>query len=285
MRMNNLNTYLDKIHQSQLFVDFGYQRQIVKKRVEEISKNFDAAAMTTLIVSKRENGQYAIIDGQHRFVAGKKAKIDFFHCLVYTNLSYHDEAKLFHTINNNRGPMKSVQQFKALIESNDEASKQILSIVQNYQFIIKFVGPVSARNEIKAIKELTMAYRISPLHLNLVMKLLREIWNGDKKSLTHHMIGALSKFIDLYREQIDISRLVKVLKSVSIDEIIRKSKVRVEIDNCYLTNAVVKEIFKLYNKTLKNKIEEKLETTKSKNDEFGGFYESTQNRINTEHDA
>jgi hypothetical protein len=268
--MNNPLTYLDKIHFSNLFVDFGYQRQIVKKRIDDMARNFDQKAMTSLIVSKRSNGQYAIIDGQHRFVAGTKAGIDFFVCQVYTELTYEDEAKLFHTINNNRGPMKSVQQFKALIESNDEASKQILYIVQNHGFIIKFIGPVSAKNEIKSIKELTTAYKISPMHLDLVMKLLREIWNGDKKSLTHHVIGALSKFIYLYKDQIDLSRLVKVIKSVSIDEIIRKSKTRVEIDNCFLTNAVVKEIFKLYNKTLKNKIEEKLDVSKRSNDNIGG---------------
>jgi hypothetical protein len=251
--MNDSN-FLEKIHYSALFIDHGYQRQIVKQRITDMANNFDTKAMAALVVSKRENGNYAIIDGQHRYLSGIKAGIEYFPCQIFIGLNYEDEAKLFHTINVNRGPMKSAQQFKALIESKDFESIEILKIVEKHGFKIKFTGPAEAKNEIKAIKELKEAYRVAPEHLDLVMRIMREVWNGDKRSCTHHIIGALSRYIQLYGDQIDLKRLTKVLSGVLIEEIILKAKARVQIDNIYLTNAVEKEIFKLYNKTLKKKI-------------------------------
>jgi hypothetical protein len=264
--MNSFNTYLDKIHSSNLFVDFGYQRQIVKGRVEKMSKNFDLKAMTALVVSKRNDGRYAIIDGQHRFLAGVKAGVEYFVCQVLLDLSYEEEARIFTLINCERGPMKSPQQFKAMIEACDKDSIQIVSIVESHGFKIKYIGPVTADNEIKSINELKLAYKISPLHLEKIMKLLRQIWNGDKPSCTHHIIGGLSKFIRLYERDIDLKRLINVLRKTSIDEIVRISKQRSRTEECSLTDAVGKEFFKLYNKRLINKIELRNERKNRDND-------------------
>jgi hypothetical protein len=268
--MNSLDTYLDKIHFSKLFVDFGYQRQVVKARVEKMAKNFDLKGMGALIVSKRDDGRYAIIDGQHRFLAGVKAGVEYFVCQVFLDQSYKDEAKIFTLTNCERGPMKSPQQFKAMIESGDEDSIQIVSIVESYGFEIKYIGPVSADNQIKCVNELKSAYKISPLHFEKIMKLLRRIWNGDKRSCTQYIIGALSKFIRLYERDIDLNRLINILKKASIDEIIRNSKQRSRNDECSLTDAIEKEFFKLYNKRLVNKIYQKNERNNRENDLFYG---------------
>ena len=268
--MNSFDTYLDKIHFSKLFVDFGYQRQVVKPRVEKMAKNFDLKGMGALIVSKRDDGRYAIIDGQHRFLAGVKAGIEYFVCQVFLDQSYKDEAKIFTLTNVERGPMSSPQQFKAMIESGDEDSIQIVSIVESYGFEIKNIGPVSGDNQIKCVNELKKAYKISPLHFEKIMKLLRQIWNGDKRSCTQHFIGALSKFIHLYGRDIDLNRLITILKKASIDEIVRNSKQRSKNDEISLTDAIEKEFFKLYNKRLVNKIHQKNERNNRENDLFDG---------------
>jgi hypothetical protein len=84
---------------SALFYDKLYQRPLVQTMINRIYKDFDPRLLATIIVSEREDGRYAILDGNHRVAAAKKAGLTSISCVVHKNLTVEQEAKMFSDLN------------------------------------------------------------------------------------------------------------------------------------------------------------------------------------------
>jgi hypothetical protein len=246
----------ETIHHSKLFIDYSYQRSLSKFKLKKIKDNFVPSAVTTIIVSERDNGLFAIVDGQHRFEAAKTKDFDYFRCEIHHNLTIQEEAELFYNINVNRGPVASGMQFKALLEAENEDAIKINFIIQSYGFELlhKSGASTAIDNKFTCASELQKIYRISHNHFEQVIFIMREVWNGKKESLRYQLIGAISNFLKKYKEEISVSRLINVLSKNSLNDIFSNSKTRVKMDGLYLTDAVEVEIKKLYNKCLVKKL-------------------------------
>jgi hypothetical protein len=170
---------------TKLFIDHSYQRPLTLRKLKEITENFEPSAITALIVSKRSDGQFAIIDGQHRFKAGTKIGLKTFNCEVHHELSIADEASLFYKINVKRGAVPMGMQFKALLEADNKDVIKIKHIVESHGFEILYTSGQSTAvdNKLTCASELQKIYNVSPEHLDLVLSILRAAWNGKKKSL------------------------------------------------------------------------------------------------------
>jgi hypothetical protein len=258
--------YFDKLHASKMFIDNGYQRPVSKEKINDMLKSFDEKALTALIVSKRENGTYAVIDGQHRYQAGKIAGVEYFNCLVYDGLEYKVEADMFHKINVKRGIVKSTLQFKSALEAQHEMAIHIKEIVENNGYHIEFVKSTKPTNMIACVAELIKAYQISPLHLDLVLQVLRAAYDGNKKSLAVYFIEGTSLFIKNHIKEINLKRFVTLLKNTPIDTLLEKAKKRKDFEGGRLGYCLEIQMLELYNKKLRTKIERK--KTEQQNDDF-----------------
>src|SRR5262245_7968887 len=77
-----------------LFIDADYQRPLTSF-VEEVTRDYDPAKVGTLLVSERDDGRYAVFDGQTRMEAMKRNGEPDAPCLVYSGLTEAEEAQLF----------------------------------------------------------------------------------------------------------------------------------------------------------------------------------------------
>ena len=73
----------------------GYARTLNDGRVARLVAEFDANAVGVILLSLREDGTYAVIDGQHRVEAAKKAGMASLDAYVYIDLTLQEEAGLY----------------------------------------------------------------------------------------------------------------------------------------------------------------------------------------------
>jgi hypothetical protein len=114
-------------------MDDSYQRstdnQASQRLITSIAANFDWRLCAPLIVSRRGDGEFVVIDGQHRTMAAKLRGMDDLPCCVFTYDSPEDEAKFFITANRSRKPMNRLDDFHAAIAAGDDLALEIRRIV------------------------------------------------------------------------------------------------------------------------------------------------------------
>jgi hypothetical protein len=155
-----------------LFVDPTYQRPL-SSFAERIKRNYNPAMVGTLVVSERNDrrrkASYAVVDGQTRKYGMAANDEPVAPCLVYTDLSPADEAKLFADLQTQRRGMATSLRFRAALLSGDGEAQTIAAIA-------RAVGMKMAGDEdmsgIKSIAE--RLSRVSPSQLRHRANALRE---------------------------------------------------------------------------------------------------------------
>ena len=111
------------IHKKDLLVDHTYQRSLSDSRVGALTRDWVWEAVGVLAVAQRENGQYYVMDGQHRLAAAlRRADVSTLPCLVFTDAN---EAKLFIQLNTHRKPPTMLQTFRARVHAEDPVAVAI----------------------------------------------------------------------------------------------------------------------------------------------------------------
>jgi len=106
-----------------LKVDHTYQRESSEKKILEIAAEWSWAGFGTCSVALRQDGEWYVIDGQHRVLAAlKRGDITMLPCMVFELDTIAEEARAFLKSNTNRKPVTMVQKFKALITKKDHAA-------------------------------------------------------------------------------------------------------------------------------------------------------------------
>jgi hypothetical protein len=120
-----LNKDILKIHPA-------YQRDLITKKVKEITANWSWVAAGVIVIGER-NGEFWVIDGQHRVQAAKRrSDITNLPCIVFQTENIKQEAVGFLDLNTGRKPVTSLGKFKALIAAGDDSAcivnKTLLSL-------------------------------------------------------------------------------------------------------------------------------------------------------------
>jgi hypothetical protein len=200
---------------SELFIDPGYQREIIPTHLEKIRKDFDVSQLDVLHVSKRDNGQHAVFDGQHRYlILEERPDWDWAPCLVHTGLTPQEEADLFRALQDNRRPLTPIDKFKARVFGEEPVAVGIKAITDKLGFEIG-IGPKS----LQAVVVVERVYRRGNLEETLKML---GIWRGDAKWLEGSLIDGLSRFLDLYPDA-DRNRARLMWSEMSPTIILRRS--------------------------------------------------------------
>lgn len=229
-----------------------YQRKVKSKNVQKI---FDPNQYTSIIVSHRD-GNYNIVDGQHRHLIykntyGLKGEL---RCEVRYGLSYQEEAALFKSLNSQSKSLTPLEEFNADIESGDELSLNIKNCVESVGFYISLSGG-AGDNKISAIRKVENIYKdIGHLGLSEILKIIKQVWNGDNRSLQQEVFSAFRKFYKTYKGQYAEETLVKALEKEKPSVFMRESQ---ELD--VGESKYARTLVRLYNKKVratKNKLDE-----------------------------
>lgn len=121
------------IDKATLEVDESYQRPRDMVKAIKIARVFSWVACGAIIVARRD-GRYFVIDGHHRVLAARKrADISKLQCLVFETDDAKQEAKGFLDANSNRKPLMSVDNYRALLRTEDEVAEYL-------EGLLKFAG-------------------------------------------------------------------------------------------------------------------------------------------------
>jgi hypothetical protein len=117
----------------ELSLEASYQRsvdnQASQRLIASIAAAFDWRLCAPLIVSRRADGTFVVIDGQHRTMAAKLRGMDDLPCCVFTYENPADEAKFFIAANRSRKPMNRLDDFHAALSAGDNDAHQIRQLV------------------------------------------------------------------------------------------------------------------------------------------------------------
>lgn len=108
---------------NQLTSGLPYQRPVEPEDVDRLIAKWDDRLLTPLVVSFRD-GKFNVVDGQHRIAAMRKMADGgnvTVPCLIYTGLSYEQEAELYFKLDQSKGRLRLSHATKALLESGTDA--------------------------------------------------------------------------------------------------------------------------------------------------------------------
>lgn len=239
---------IQKLKLNELFVDEKVQRSVTKASVSKKVKEFDLNAVGTLIVSKRENGKYHILDGQHRWLAAMECGVEELDCEIHINLSEREEAELFLKYNQERVSTKPIDHFNIEVKAGQEESVIINSVLKEF-------GLSVSRRSIQAPKALKQVYSFYGENtLRRTIKLINEVWGIE--GMKSPAIKGIANFMELGGDSIELDKLIVTLKkgNTRVFENISYTAEKYKIEQRYtLTEAYCQIIIRCYNKMVKNK--------------------------------
>jgi len=125
---------IEWVHLQQLSIDGAYQRSTdnpsSRRLIASIRFNFDWRLCPPLVVSRRPDDTFVIIDGQHRWLAASgREDIPQLPCCVFRYDSAEEEAKMFIASNRARRQINRLDDFYAALVAADEDALEIQQLV------------------------------------------------------------------------------------------------------------------------------------------------------------
>lgn len=99
-----------------------YQRDASAEKILNISNSFSWLAFGALVVGHRD-GEFWVIDGQHRALAAqRRSDVTHVPCVVFQTDDVQQEAQGFLDLNTGRKPVTAMGKFKAMVAAGDEVA-------------------------------------------------------------------------------------------------------------------------------------------------------------------
>lgn len=251
---NNMNNKLMMLNVDDLYTE-AYNRKVDVNRVKKYIKTFRNDLLGIVLISERD-GNYYIVDGQHRILALKALNIRTVKCDVRTGLTYEEEARLFHDINDksNRKDLNTFDSIKGLYEARDQLIVEMHDVVWENGFELSDqVGDnkLACASTVKRITE-----RWGSEILDKTLSILRKTWNGDSESLRAPIVEGLAYLLKTYGEKMDYSKLPEKLKNHQPSVLM--SGAEIDPNGGVKYARVARQFLKNYNKHLgqKNKLKD-----------------------------
>lgn len=246
---------LEWLDVSTLKVDPEYQRELSAPWVRRIAREFDPDVLGVLVVSRRENGDVYVVDGQHRVAAIMEMG---WHdqrvpCNVYEGLSLSDEAKIFWKPQTSRKYLSPGPRFRARLMAGEPTALRIREIVEENGFSVAVnEGGAGPEGSISAVAALEHVHLHGEGKLDEVMGLIRDGYLDSGERIGLQIISGLGTFCTKYRGHYDRDRLVKILRENTQAGIAALGKDIARVTGAQRRHGYGMAILKLYNMRLQH---------------------------------
>lgn len=140
---------LKYLHKDMLKIHPAYQREVALNKVTDITANWSWVGAGVIVVGER-NGEYWVIDGQHRLLSAKRrSDITSLPCIVFSTESIKQEAIAFLDLNTNRKPVSSVAKYRGMTAAEDETAVIVTNVFNKLGIKATSNGPKA--KEIKSV--------------------------------------------------------------------------------------------------------------------------------------
>lgn len=115
-----------------MIVDESYQRDTQSRRsrslIDKMAREFSWRRFQPLIVTRRPDGRFAIIDGQHKREAAILVGLDELPCMVVPSEDVAEEAEAFVSVNGDRVAVTSLQVHWSKVVARDPKAMRIKAV-------------------------------------------------------------------------------------------------------------------------------------------------------------
>jgi len=209
-----MKTIAARVPVGEMLID-KYQGGVNQNIVDKIAAKWDDSAAGCVILNLRKNGEYAVLDGQHRVLAAQKIGVAELSALVFIDKTYEEEARLFVQLNTKHN-VSTFDRFKANLIGGNTREKTISHTVKELGLLISHDNSHNP----KAIRSVNSLYKLYDnfglSHLKLVLGTLQAAFEGydDNAAYSAEAIGGMSQFFHRYPEAVT-KILIEKLKKYS----------------------------------------------------------------------
>lgn len=213
-----------------LFVNQVYQRTLASNRsrrlVRQIVETFSWARFQPITVTMQADGQFAVIDGQHRAAAAllHPAVVEVPAWVVDTP-ELRAQAKVFVGVNSDRNAMTTMQLFRAQLAARDPDAVQVQEVCRRAGVTIAFhlvsvnkVLPPRHTMAVSTIRKLIGKH--GERHVVTALKSMADAYHNVENQLRGQSIVAVTALFVEYADRIDRDRLVAVLSEIDCEGLI-----------------------------------------------------------------
>jgi hypothetical protein len=126
---------LQNVAPDQLGIDRTYQRELDQRShalINHIARNWDWNLFQPLMVARRADNSFFVVDGQHRLEAARRrGDIAYMPAVVFTPVDAADEAAMFVELNQQRRPLTAFALYNAAIAAGDEIAHALAGIMRD----------------------------------------------------------------------------------------------------------------------------------------------------------
>ena len=218
-----------------LTIDSTYQRTIESRKsqalIQKLAENWVWAHCAPLIVTPSGEGEYLVIDGQHRMHgARQRGGIPDLPCYVISEMDRQAQAKAFVALNNDRIYMNPYAIFHAERAAGKPEAEALYNLCQEYG--VEIPKYPKTRDTIKpnetmalgTVRKIFGAKNGAP-RLHTVLRILRKAQPDNHEILRTSMIEACNRFV-IRNENYNETVLVSVFADVDPMRIEAHAKVR-----------------------------------------------------------
>lgn len=165
------------IPKGELRVDHTYQRTKIRaSRVSYMAREWSWFAFIALLVVRRPDGTYWVVDGQHRkLAADKRDDVDTLPCMVFEANDVATEAAAFVAANTQRTIVTPFHKFRANLVAGDPTATGINAMVERSGY--KITGSGGSDREACCIDTLLRCFSHSPSETQKVWTVVAEVSN------------------------------------------------------------------------------------------------------------
>lgn len=224
-----INKVVQRLNQSDLSVDITVQQPLNPRWVKDIADNFDEAFLGTIIVSRRPDGTYIVLDGQHRLAAAKAAGyVEQVDCLVYTGLTLAEEAALFLNFNR-RKVVRPIDRFRVRVVEGDKDATTINNILHTYGWKLSAYKGTYMFCAVQAIETVYNGAGVErngprPDLVDSTMFTITNAWSGEGESVHNTIVGGVGQVFARYGTEVDRAALADRLSKVQPNTLISKTR-------------------------------------------------------------
>lgn len=240
-----------------LNIDAAYQRTLNRSLVDRIVENFDPAGVGLIAVSRRADGTYWVIDGQHRVEALRILGIGSVMCLVEETEDQATEALVF-MLRNTRKEVLAFDKFRARLTAHDPDVVAIDAACRAYGFPLAKSG-AGAFSCVATVERIwrglnAMTAERGPATLKATLGLMRSAWGATLPRPSGDITLALATFLDRYGDKVDTNRLALKLSGApgGWTGILGKARGLRGLHGGSVAHAAVEAIWRIYNTGMKS---------------------------------
>lgn len=230
-------------------VDSNYQREVRSALVDKILRRFSWAKFGALVLSRKADGRFSVVEGQHRWTAATlHPDIDAVPAVIVSHDDVAGEAASFLAINRDRMAVTSVEQYWAGLTAGDPTAMAISAVLQSAGCDVVpsqgYYRP-NLTNSIGAVKRCIERYGDAATRRALLT--IRAAWPNEAQALRGVLITALSRIIRNNAGLAD-AELAAVLRPQSIARITAHAEAFRKLSGGSSETAITKAVVELHNK-------------------------------------